>query len=88
MNAVAEEAKVQNHHPEWSNIYNQVFIRWTTHRPRGMSRKDLHMAQFCDEQAREMEEVKPTAEPDALESRAKEPEKLQELVDELDRQRP
>ncbi|KAI1940655.1 hypothetical protein LOZ66_002251 [Ophidiomyces ophidiicola] len=51
MSTVAEECKVEKHHPEWTNIYNKVCITWTTHRPRGLSLKDLKMARFCDEQA-------------------------------------
>ncbi|PQE22910.1 pterin-4-alpha-carbinolamine dehydratase family protein [Rutstroemia sp. NJR-2017a BBW] len=57
MNVVAEECKVQKHHPEWSNVYNTTFIRWTTHSPPGLSEKDLFMAKFCDEQAALKEEV-------------------------------
>jgi 4a-hydroxytetrahydrobiopterin dehydratase len=59
MNAVAEECKVKKHHPEWSNIYNTTFIRWTTHSPPGLSGKDIEMAQFCDEQAVIFGEVVP-----------------------------
>ncbi|EEP77727.1 predicted protein [Uncinocarpus reesii 1704] len=38
-------------------IYNKVSITWTTHRPRGLSLKDLKMAKFCDEQAAVHEEI-------------------------------
>jgi 4a-hydroxytetrahydrobiopterin dehydratase len=31
MTEVAEVAERQNHHPEWSNVYNRVSIRLTTH---------------------------------------------------------
>ena len=31
MTDVAELAESQNHHPEWSNVYNRVSIRLTTH---------------------------------------------------------
>ena len=31
MTEVAELAEEQNHHPEWSNVYNRVSIRLTTH---------------------------------------------------------
>jgi len=51
MNIVAEECKVKKHHPEWSNVYNTTFIRWTTHSPPGLSEKDVQMARYCDEQA-------------------------------------
>jgi 4a-hydroxytetrahydrobiopterin dehydratase len=59
MNAIAEECKVKKHHPEWSNVYNTTFIRWTTHSPPGLSVKDVEMARFCDEQAVVFGEVVP-----------------------------
>ena len=31
MTEVAALAEEHNHHPEWSNVYNQVTIRLTTH---------------------------------------------------------
>jgi len=31
MTAVAMLAEKQNHHPEWSNVYNKVNIKLTTH---------------------------------------------------------
>lgn len=51
MNIVAAECAVKKHHPEWSNVYNTTFIRWTTHSPPGLSEKDVAMARYCDEQA-------------------------------------
>jgi 4a-hydroxytetrahydrobiopterin dehydratase len=51
MNEVADECVKQRHHPEWSNVLNRTSIRWTTHRPKGLSLKDAHMARFCDEAA-------------------------------------
>lgn len=56
MQAVAEECKSKNHHPEWWNAYNHTFIQWTTHRPEGLSIKDVDMAIWCDEQAKLHEE--------------------------------
>ena len=55
MNSVAESAKTEKHHPEWSNTYNRVFVRWTTHNPAGLSEKDTHMATLCDELAKRPE---------------------------------
>jgi pterin-4a-carbinolamine dehydratase len=49
MNTVAAECKVQKHHPEWTNVFNKTHIRWTTHKPLGLSSKDTFMANFCDE---------------------------------------
>ena len=57
VNAVADEAKAQNHHPEWGNAYNEVVVRWTTHRPKGISEKDVYMAGWCDRRAAEFGEV-------------------------------
>ncbi|KAL7274730.1 hypothetical protein RUND412_002355 [Rhizina undulata] len=57
INTIADECKVRRHHPEWANVYNKVTIRWTTHNPRGLSDKDLDMAKFCDEKAKELGEV-------------------------------
>jgi 4a-hydroxytetrahydrobiopterin dehydratase len=51
MNTIASQCSVQKHHPEWSNVYNTTFIRWTTHSPFGLSEKDIQMAKYCDEQA-------------------------------------
>ncbi len=31
MTVVAELAEAHQHHPEWSNVYNRVSIRLTTH---------------------------------------------------------
>ncbi|MGI9322769.1 MAG: 4a-hydroxytetrahydrobiopterin dehydratase [Pseudomonadales bacterium] len=31
MTEVAEVAEQMNHHPEWSNVYNRVSIRLTSH---------------------------------------------------------
>lgn len=57
MNQIAPECVKQKHHPEWSNVYNTTFIRWTTHSPSGLSEKDVIMARFCDEKAKECGEI-------------------------------
>ncbi|KAF6222554.1 hypothetical protein HO133_000599 [Letharia lupina] len=31
--------------------YKSVFYHWTTHEPRGLSSKDIHMARLCDDKA-------------------------------------
>ncbi|OQE16074.1 hypothetical protein PENFLA_c029G07841 [Penicillium flavigenum] len=48
MNHVADTATKLRHHPEWSNVYNKVSIRWTTHRPKGLTSLDVVAAQLCD----------------------------------------
>ncbi|KAF2028077.1 transcriptional coactivator/pterin dehydratase, partial [Setomelanomma holmii] len=54
MSLVADECKIKKHHPSWSNLYNEVSIEWTTHKPEGLSMKDVEMAEFCDERAVEV----------------------------------
>ncbi len=48
MNQVAVECEKQHHHPEWTNIYNQVDIRLSTHDVNGISTKDIQLAQTID----------------------------------------
>ncbi|KAK6220497.1 pterin 4 alpha carbinolamine dehydratase [Colletotrichum tabaci] len=57
MTAVSLQCKTHNHHPEWSNVYNTTFIRWTTHNPKGLSDKDLKLAMICDALAKDFGEV-------------------------------
>ena len=45
---VALAAERHNHHPEWSNVYNRVIIRWTTHSEGGVTDLDLKLARLCD----------------------------------------
>lgn len=45
MNRVALLAEAQDHHPEWSNVYNQVVIELTTHDAGGLSLRDFRMAE-------------------------------------------
>ena len=47
MTRVALAAERQNHHPEWSNVYNRVTIRWTTHSEGGVTELDLKLARTC-----------------------------------------
>ena len=44
---VALAAERQNHHPEWSNVYNRVTVRWTTHSKGGVTELDLKLARVC-----------------------------------------
>jgi 4a-hydroxytetrahydrobiopterin dehydratase len=48
MTRVAMAAERANHHPDWSNIYNRVQIRWTTHSAGGITDLDMRLATSCD----------------------------------------
>ena len=48
MARVALLAEQQDHHPEWSNVYNCVSITLTTHDAGGLSERDVALAQAID----------------------------------------
>ncbi|WP_235560328.1 4a-hydroxytetrahydrobiopterin dehydratase [Brevundimonas sp. Leaf363] len=48
MTRVAIWADKADHHPEWSNVYNKVDVRLTTHDAGGVTNKDLALARFID----------------------------------------
>jgi 4a-hydroxytetrahydrobiopterin dehydratase len=48
MARVALLAEAQDHHPEWSNVYNTVEITLTTHDAGGLSERDLKLAASID----------------------------------------
>jgi len=41
-------ADQMDHHPEWSNVYNNVSITLTTHDAGGVSERDVALATFID----------------------------------------
>jgi 4a-hydroxytetrahydrobiopterin dehydratase len=45
MSRVALLAERANHHPEWTNVYNRIDIRLTTHDAGGLSARDIALAQ-------------------------------------------
>ncbi|MFC3102054.1 4a-hydroxytetrahydrobiopterin dehydratase [Altererythrobacter lauratis] len=44
MAQVALLAEKQDHHPEWSNVYNKVDITLTTHDAGGLTQRDIRLA--------------------------------------------
>lgn len=49
MTRIAFEAEKLNHHPDWSNVYNQLDITLTTHDAGGLTEKDFKLAKLIDE---------------------------------------
>jgi 4a-hydroxytetrahydrobiopterin dehydratase len=48
MARVALLAEAQDHHPEWSNVWNRVEIVLTTHDAGGLSARDVRLARAID----------------------------------------
>ncbi len=44
MTSAAIVAEKMNHHPEWSNVYNRVTVRLTTHDAGGLTAQDFDLA--------------------------------------------
>ena len=48
MTRVALAAERDDHHPEWSNVWNRVDIALTTHSAGGLTAKDVALAKEID----------------------------------------
>ncbi len=48
MSRVALLAESQNHHPEWSNVWNRVRIELSTHDAGGLTENDVTLAHAID----------------------------------------
>jgi 4a-hydroxytetrahydrobiopterin dehydratase len=51
MNELAGMAEKLNHHPDWSNSYNKVSIKLTSHDVGGLTENDFTFAKAADEAA-------------------------------------
>ena len=51
MTQVALYAEKVNHHPEWTNTYNKILVKLSTHDSGGVSAKDINFALYMDEVA-------------------------------------
>jgi 4a-hydroxytetrahydrobiopterin dehydratase len=54
MNQLAKVAEKLNHHPDWSNSYNKVSIKLTSHNIGGLAENDFTFAKAADEAARQI----------------------------------
>jgi len=48
MTRIAFEAEAQQHHPEWSNVYNELEISLSTHDAGGVTEKDIKLAKTIE----------------------------------------
>ncbi|KAF1976833.1 transcriptional coactivator/pterin dehydratase [Bimuria novae-zelandiae CBS 107.79] len=60
---IATRAKSVNHHPTMISTMSTLKVIWTTHKPPGLSNKDIQMADYCDEQASSIGTVEPSETP-------------------------
>lgn len=48
MTRIAFEAEAQQHHPEWTNVYNELMISLSTHDAGGVTEKDFKLARSIE----------------------------------------
>jgi 4a-hydroxytetrahydrobiopterin dehydratase len=48
MTRIAFEAEAQDHHPDWTNVYNQLEISLSTHDADGVTEKDFKLAKAIE----------------------------------------
>jgi len=51
MRQMADYSEKIQHHPEWSNVYQRVSVRLTTHDAGGLTSRDLQWAIQADQVA-------------------------------------
>ena len=48
MTLCAQRAEEIDHHPDWSNSWNKVFVHLSTHSSKGLTELDIEMARAMD----------------------------------------
>ena len=48
MTRIAFECEAQDHHPDWSNVYNRLHIRLNTHDAGGVTERDFKLARTIE----------------------------------------
>ncbi|ODM16085.1 hypothetical protein SI65_08519 [Aspergillus cristatus] len=48
VNVIAAESAAKKHHPTITLRFGSVDVHWTTHNPRGLSQKDVTLAEHCE----------------------------------------
>jgi 4a-hydroxytetrahydrobiopterin dehydratase len=48
MSRIAFECEAQNHHPDWTNVYNVLTISLSTHDADGVTEKDFKLAEAIE----------------------------------------
>lgn len=49
MTRIAFECEALNHHPDWTNVYNRLHIRLSTHDAGGITEKDFKLARIIED---------------------------------------
>lgn len=49
MTRIAFECEAMGHHPDWTNVYNRLHIRLSTHDAGGVTGKDFELARLIED---------------------------------------
>ncbi|MFZ9002868.1 MAG: 4a-hydroxytetrahydrobiopterin dehydratase [Robiginitalea sp.] len=49
MTRIAFECEALDHHPDWTNVYNRLHIRLSTHDAGGVTEKDFKLARLIED---------------------------------------